>query len=59
MSNENTTTTGIAALSKFLKEDPNPPTASEIMEFKKSCTPEQWAGYCKEAQNIMDSRGHS
>ena len=39
----NTSNTGL--ITAYLKEDPNPPKASEIMEFKKSCTDEEWQGY--------------
>ena len=45
--------TGIKALTTYLKDDPNPPAASEIMEFKKACTDEEWSRYCREATEIL------
>jgi hypothetical protein len=47
--------TGIKALTTYLKDDPNPPSASEIMAFKKACTEEEWTRYCQEATEIVNS----
>ena len=47
------TTTGVAALTTFLKDDPNPPRAGEIVAFKKACSDEEWQKYCQEAREIV------
>jgi hypothetical protein len=46
--------TGIKALTQYLKADPDPPTASEIMAFKKACSDEEWTRYCKEAEELVN-----
>jgi hypothetical protein len=37
--------TATATISRFLKADPNPPKAGEILTFKKSCTDEEWTAF--------------